>query len=119
VDVGFANDEGTSTAFSRADHVHGFHSMAVTPVSGDYVVDDEDVVLLVDASGGDVTISLPAASLRPGRMLEVKKIDDSANVVTVDAAGADLIDGEPNFELLFEDEAVPIISDGVSEWSVL
>jgi hypothetical protein len=91
----------------------------VTSVSADHVVTALDYVILVDASGGDVTVSLPAASAQIGRWLEVKKIDDSVNKVIIDAAGADLIDGDATLELLFEDEAVPIVSDGVSEWSVL
>jgi hypothetical protein len=89
--------------------------------SGDspYTVLATDFVLLVDASGGDVTVSLPAASAGSGRWLEVKKIDASANKVIVDAAGADLIDGDATLELVFEDEAVPIVSDGGTDWSVL
>lgn len=84
-----------------------------------YAVLSTDFVLLVDASGGDVTIALPDANSVPGRHLIVKKIDNSANKVIIDAAGADLIDGEETAELLFEDEAVPVVSDGVSEWGVL
>jgi hypothetical protein len=83
-----------------------------------YTVLATDFVLLVDATAGDITISLPAASVTK-RWLEVKKVDASANKVIIDAAGADVIDGDATLELLSEDEAVPIVSDGVSDWSVL
>lgn len=91
----------------------------ITPVSSSpYVVLPTDHILLVDATAGAITISLPLASAGT-RRIEIKKIDASANIVTVTPAGADLIDGEAFQELLFEDEAFPIVSDGVTDWSVL
>jgi len=91
----------------------------VTTTSISYVVLSTDAVILVDATGGDLTISLPAASAQAGRLVQIKKIDASFHKVVLDADGADLIDGEPTLELLYEDESVPIVSDGLSEWSVL
>lgn len=90
----------------------------VTSVVGSYAVLPGDFVVLVDASGGDATISLPAASAIPGRWVEVKKIDSSANLVIIDADGADLIDGFGTQELGAQYEAVPVVSDG-SDWNVL
>jgi hypothetical protein len=92
--------------------------VGVRTVTSSTSVDGGDFIILVDASAGDVTLSLPAASLRK-HMLEVKKIDNTVNKAIIDAAGSDTIDGDTTLELLYLDEAVPIVSDGVSEWNVL
>lgn len=96
-----------------------FGEVGVSSVSSSRDITGSDYILLVDASSGDVTLTLPAASLIKGRMLEVKKIDSTVNKVIIDAAGSDVIDGDATLELLYQDEAVPIVSDGVSEWDVL
>ncbi len=61
-------------------------SATATPAADDYT-------LLVDASGGAVTVNLPAAASSAGRILVVKKIDAVANAVTLDGNGAETIDG--------------------------
>lgn len=57
-----------------------------TPAAGDYT-------LLVDASGGPVTINLPPAASSSRRVIVAKKIDASANAMTLDGSGAETIDG--------------------------
>lgn len=53
-----------------------------------------DHVVLVDATAGAVTLTLPpAASLGPGFRYQLHKIDASANAVTVDANATETIDG--------------------------
>lgn len=94
-------------------------TVTISVVSSSAPVTDDMYILLVDASLGPVTLSLPSASAHPGRVLQVKKIDTSVNAVIIDPDGADLIEGETSLELLFYGEAVPIVSDGISEWRVL
>lgn len=53
---------------------------------------EADDVLLVDTTGGNVTVTLPAAQGVPGQEVVVKKLV-AANTMTVAAAGSDLIDG--------------------------
>lgn len=63
----------------------------IRAVTADTALTGSDKLLTVDATGGNVTVSLP--SLVAGRVFIVKRIDGSANAVTIDAAGSDLIDG--------------------------
>lgn len=107
------NDEVDAT-LTLAPVFPGIVSTAI-----DRTVLSTDFVIFVDASGGDRTITLPAANALTGRWLEVKKVDSSANKVILDAAGADTIEGDATLELLIEGEAVPIVSDGTSAWYVL
>ncbi len=67
-------------------------------VSSDYTLTALDFLVLVNASAGPVTISLPAA-LATGQVFRVKKYDESDNPVTVDAQIGDLIDDDPSVVL--------------------
>lgn len=53
---------------------------------------DTDDVLLVDTTGGGVTVTLPEAKLYRGRRFTIKKMV-AANTLTIDGAGAETIDG--------------------------
>lgn len=60
-------------------------SSATTLTAGDDTV-------LVDTSGGSVTITLPLAADNPGQRFDVKKMA-AANTCTVQRSGTDTIDG--------------------------
>lgn len=76
-----------------------------------------DDVVLVDASGGAVTLTLPSASDYT-KELCVKKIDVSGNTVTIDGASSETIDDKTTLTLAYQYDAVRIASDG-SEWWIL
>lgn len=88
---------------------------SVVSKTADYIATDGDFVL-VDASGGAVTITLPspAANAR----VAVKKTDNSGNNVTVDA-GTNYIDvsGTTSVALMYQNDKIVIVSDG-SNWYV-
>jgi hypothetical protein len=74
-------------------------------------------LVLVNAAGGNVTLTLPAASAlnaRPIFFLLVRT-DTSANTVTVQRAGADAIEGATSL-VLSVGARQPLVSDGVSAW---
>ncbi len=52
-----------------------------------------DHTILCDATSGAITVNLPAAAGCSGRKYNVKKIDVSANTVTLDGNGSETIDG--------------------------
>jgi hypothetical protein len=62
-------------------------------ITDDFVA-SQGTVLLCDASTKTITVTLPRASSLTGRVIHVKKIDDSVNIVTIVPQGADLIDGD-------------------------
>lgn len=58
------------------------------------VVSDRDKLILVDCTTGSKTITLPtAASAGDGFNIKVKKVDNSANTLVIQASGAETIDG--------------------------
>ena len=64
--------------------------IAIRTVTSSYTIDDSDNVILVDATSGSVTITLPNSV--DNRTVVVKKIDNSNNV-TIATSGSELIDG--------------------------
>ena len=72
----------------------------------------------VDASGGARVISLLSASFMKGSIIRVKKIDASANTVTIDPSGAETIDGAATKVLAAQYQSITIQSNGTS-WDVL
>lgn len=52
-----------------------------------------DFTVLVDASAGPVTVTLPSVNEAPGQTINVKKVDATANLVTIACTGSETIDG--------------------------
>jgi hypothetical protein len=76
---------------------------------GDTVLEAGKQIVVVDASAGDVDITLPPIASTVGKPIYVRKIDSSSNVVRV-------IDGVSAFVLLWKWDTGAFISDRTS-WS--
>lgn len=83
-----------------------------------YTAVEGDDVILCNATGGAFTITLPPAATFTGQTFIVKKTDASANAVTVDANGSELIDSSATYSLATLDECCTLISDGTG-WRVI
>ena len=82
-------------------------------------VDDAGLVL-VNASGGARTVTLPAANALGGRPIQIRivKNDGSANAVTVQRTGTDTIEGATSQLLRYQWDSLTLVSDGVGAWMV-
>lgn len=67
---------------------------------------------LVDATGGARTVTLPFAKEANGQVVTVKKIDASANAVTVAGQSGETIDGSASISLGSRWDVASVISDG-------
>lgn len=77
-----------------------------------------DGVVLVDTSGGNVTVSLPTAVGASDCEITIKKIA-SANTMNVDPNGTEQIDGSSTtIPIVVQNEAITLVSDG-SNWRVV
>lgn len=93
--------------------LHNLKTISSTP----YNVTYSDNKILFDATGGAITVNLPAASSVPaGWEFRAEKIDVSANAVTVTRAGADTIEGANTVALAAQYNNTRVTSDGVSKW---
>ena len=103
---------------SKAFYIPATQAIAFGDTPYSVVAGDQGSVLLVDASGGAVTIDLiAAATATDGYILGIKKIDSSANVVTVDGNGAETIDGAATLLLSDQYQSAILIVDA-SAWHV-
>ena len=64
----------------------------LTTLTGNTTLTASHFTVLVNAVGSAKTITLPAAASHAHRIYNIKKIDASANTVTIDANGAETID---------------------------
>jgi hypothetical protein len=83
-----------------------------------YTVLAADEVILVNATGGAVVVNMPAL-LGTGREITVKKIDVSANFVTIEGNAAELIDGDLNPDLIAQYAEKTMVDGSLTEWSVV
>lgn len=77
-----------------------------------------DFTILCNATSGAITVNLPAASGMAGRILAVKKIDVSANTVTIDGNASETIDGATTKVISTQWASFMIQCDGTAWFTV-
>ena len=88
-----------------------------TAVTTSQTLDSSAVVWWVDATAGAVTLTLPPVESGL-RRYEIKKMDASANAVTIDGDGSETIDGATTLVLSSQYDAVRLVHDD-TEWGVM
>lgn len=125
-----ATDCSTGTVLFTSDSIPGAFdtttlsvdfAKTTTPViskAANYTVvaDDLGKIINVDATAGNVTITLlSAATAGDGKQITVRKGDSSANPVTVATVGGQDVDGASSYTLAKQYETVTTVSDS-SAW---
>lgn len=94
----------------------------VRTVNADTTIISTDYSIEVDASGGNRIITLPtaisqfSAILSAGRVFNIKKIDSTANAVTITPQAGETIDGLSSIAISAKDVNYTIQSDGTTNW---
>ncbi len=93
-------------------------SSNVVTISDNYIPVRKNIVILAndDVAGSIVTIILPAANISADRILMIKKLGNTANVV-IDATNTEVIDGGLTATLETQDEAITLVCDGI-KWYI-
>jgi hypothetical protein len=89
--------------------------LTVRTKTGNYTASHGDVIL-ADATGGSITITLPAAA--EGRQVTVKRVNSGSNTVTIDPPGSVTVDGAATLAVGAQWASKTVISDGVNWFSV-
>jgi len=105
-------DSVTAKWTNRAPIAAGYNVVIKT---ANYVALDRDCVL-ADASAAALTITLPSPTANAEVI--VKKIDATANTVTISPAATETIDGATSLVLDTQYEAYHLISDGTN-WFII
>lgn len=66
--------------------------------------------VIADATGGNISITLPSASTYPYAIHTVKKIDSSSHTVTITATSPDTIDGGTTAVIKVQYASITIVS---------
>ncbi len=96
----------------------GGGSTAIATKTTNYTTTNADHTLLVDATSGAVTITLVAVSGNSGLIHVIKKIDSSANTVTIDGNSSETIDGATTQVLNGQWQSLEIHTDA-SAWYII
>lgn len=88
-----------------------------TSVSTSYTASLNDSVILVDSTGGDKTVVLPAVDQSKMKRMAVKKLV-AGNKVIVDPAGAAMIDNITAYTMTTAMASIDVVSDGSNWWTV-
>lgn len=95
-------------------------ALRVTTTTTNYIANASNDVILGDVSSGGIAVTLPDATISEGKVIQVKKSDNSTNDITVQTAGGN-IDGSATATLSGSGNAMPgasFISDGAN-WFIL
>lgn len=108
-----ANSKPHSTLQSAGSHAFTLTAVSSTPFS----VTSAHSFLAVDSSGGARTLNLPTAVGITGRKYCIIKVSSDSNAVTIDANGAETINGATTQVISSQYSNVCIVSDG-SNWLI-
>ncbi len=90
-----------------------------TIVNNFTIVGTTPTVLLVDASSGNFTVTLPEAATNAGKYFYIKKTDSSGNRVTIKGDGSsETIDGNIFIDLTIQYQFIMVHCNG-SDWFIL
>jgi hypothetical protein len=92
-------------------------AQTVVTKTANYTLTSTDYVALGNAAGGAFTFTLPAVAASTNRAYRVKKIDASANTVTVQGNAAETIDGANTAVLTRQYESIDLVCDGTT-WNI-
>lgn len=116
---GSANKVGVNNSTPGSGlHVNSSFATAITSKQQDYTLTATDHTVLVNCSGGNVTITLPTAVGCAGRMYIIKRTDTSANSVNIDANGSEQIDGSTSLVGVAAGGSIVLQSDNSGWWKV-
>ena len=93
-------------------------SVQTVTKNADYTQGMDDTTIRMNAASGPRVLNLLPAATVNERILMVKKIDNTANTVTIDPAGSEVIDGAATLVLSNSYDSVILHSNGVS-WDIV
>ena len=91
---------------------------AITTKTSAYTATSSDETILGNASTGAFSVTLPTAVGASGKSYVVKKIDSSANAVTIATTLSQTIDGTTTKALSFQYDGVQVQTDGAN-WFII
>ncbi|MFC5524006.1 hypothetical protein [Polaromonas jejuensis] len=116
-----ASLKATLTALWDALNTVGLSDVARTTLTANATLTTTQCgLLLVDATSGNITLTLPASgAASDDAFYNMRRIDSTANTVTVQRAGSDTIEGGTSFTLPPNSDTEIQLPGGSSNWRLL
>lgn len=93
----------------------GFSNIVTRTASG--TIDASEDCTIIDATSGSIILTLPAVTLKEQH--NFKRIDAvEANTVTIQRAGSDTIDGQPNYTIPYQNGVLKIVGYAAGKWGI-
>lgn len=108
----------SQASVSAVQTLLGIGVIAVVTKTGGYLAALTDNLILVDATTGSIIIDLPAAATSTGHIFIVKKIDNTANTVTIRGHLAELIDGVNTQVISSQWTSITLVSNGTASYII-
>lgn len=110
-------DRGQSVPWSQDDPDVAVGYVSITSADSPYTMLTTTRELSIDATGGSITITLPAATSVDGIgcFISFSRTDTTSNTVTIQRAGADLIENGTSITLVGP-RGIRLRSDDVKYW---
>ncbi len=111
---------GVNTPNYNHENIHsrilcnGSFATRVDTVSANTTLGIDHHVVLVNASGGARTITLPNATTCAGRQYIIKKVDSSTNAVTITPQTGQTIDGQASISITTQYDYKKVVSNGTN-----
>lgn len=90
----------------------------VVTVTENYFVDSDDYVILANATAGDITITMPDATLCKDNEYHIKRINGADNVVILTTSLNQTIDGVTSIIINKQNITMSLICDG-TQWFII
>jgi hypothetical protein len=91
---------------------------SISTKTANYTTVVTDTTILVNTQPQNVTVTLLTAAAVTGKLFTIKKIDSTANTVTISTTSAQTIDGASTFTINTAYSGVNLQSDGSNWWII-
>lgn len=102
----------------KAYHGGGGSSDNYETITSSKTIKTNTKMNFVDASGGNITLTLPPASEAARREYHIKKVDVSSYTVNIQTPGSETIDRETDITITKTDTSRRLYSDGNNYWII-
>ncbi len=89
-----------------------------TAVAAAYTASYSDSYIECDATSAAFTVTLPAAGGHDGHTFDIKKVDSTANAVTIDGNGSETIDGATTQALSSQWDSFTVLAVA-GDWKII
>jgi hypothetical protein len=114
--VSIINSDNQEVTESNTTIIDGKKTWHYVDATTTYTTSDREFVL-ADATSGAFTVTLPKPGVSTDVWINVKKVDSTANAITIDATGSITIDGSATQTLSTQYDSVDFYCDG-SNWHI-